>query len=99
MEDPAAGFGCDEGQVVALEGVRTEELETALAALEEERPDDAERILLAAFTDENVHVVGVTIRPGSKTARVAAGIAGVAVLALAVAGLLGRRLADRRHAA
>ena len=81
------------------DGVKPDALETALTALEEERPDDAERLLLAAFTDENVHVVGVTIRPGSETARVAAGIAGVAVLVLAVTGLVRRRRADRRFAA
>jgi hypothetical protein len=81
------------------EGVNPDALETALTALEEERPDDAERLLLAAFTDENVHVVGVTVRLGSETARLAAGIAGGVVLGIAVAGLVRRRRVDRRFAA
>ena len=78
------------------EGVKPEALEAALAALEEEQPDEAERLLLAAFTGENVHVIGVTFRPGIETARVAAGIAGGVLVALAILGLLHQRRADRR---
>lgn len=78
------------------EGVKPEVLEEAMAALEEDDPARGEELLKTAFTGENVHVVGVTVRPGIETARLAAGIAGVVVLALAALGLLRRRRLDRR---
>jgi hypothetical protein len=78
------------------EGVRPEVLEEAMAALEAEDPARGEELLKTAFTGENVHVVGVTVRPGIETARVAAGVAGGLILLLAVFGLARRARIDRR---
>lgn len=78
------------------EGVNRKPLEEALTALEAEEPDRAEELLqTSVFTDENIHLVGVTFRPGSGAARIVAGIAGTVVIGLAALGLLRRRRADR----
>jgi hypothetical protein len=80
------------------EGVNRDALEEALTALEAEEPARAEELLqTSVFTDENIHVVGVTVRPGSGAARGAAGIAGALVIALAAFGLVRRGRADRRR--
>ena len=79
------------------EGVNRKPLKEALTALEAEEPDRAEELLqTSVFTDENIHLVGVTFRPGSGAARIAAGIAGSIVIVLAALGLIRRRRADRR---
>jgi hypothetical protein len=59
----------------------------------------AKRLLQNAFPGDDSHVVGVTFRPQIRDARVAAGIAGVFVVALAAGGLLWRRRVDERRAA
>lgn len=76
-------------------GVRPEVLAAALEALEEDEPARAEELLKTAFTEEDIHLVGVTFRPSIETARVAAGIAGGVLAALALLGLLQRRRVDR----
>ncbi len=79
------------------EGVNREALEEAFTALEAEEPDRAEQLLLTSvFTDEDIHVVGITFRPGSGATRFAAGIAGALVIGLAALGLIRRGRADRR---
>jgi hypothetical protein len=78
------------------EGVMPQVLEEAMAALEAEDPVRGEELLKTAFTGENVHVVGVTVRPGSNTARVIAGVAGGLILLLAVFGLARRARIERR---
>ncbi len=87
------------GQAEDKEGVKPPVLEEAMAALEAEDPARGEELLKTAFTSENIHVVGVTVPPGLKTARVAAGIAGGGVLLLAGFGLVRRRRLDRRAGA
>ena len=77
-------------------GVRPEVLEEAMAALEAKDSARGEELLNTAFTGENIHVVGVTIRPVNETARVAAGVAGGLILLLAVFGLTRRARLDRR---
>ena len=79
------------------DGVNGGALKEALAALKAEEPDRAEKLLqTSGFTDENIHLVGVTFRPGSGAARIAAGIAGSIVIVLAALGLIRRQRADRR---
>jgi hypothetical protein len=79
------------------EGVNPEALKEAFTALEAEEPDRAEELLqTSVFNDENIHLVGVTFRPGSGATRIAAGTAGTIVIGLAALGLIRRRRADRR---
>jgi len=78
------------------EGVKADVLERAKSALEAGDPGQARQLLQTAFTGTNIHVVGLTVRPGIESVRVAAGIAGGAVLALAALGLLRRQRVDRR---
>lgn len=74
-------------------------IRAAHAALHEEDVAAARRLLQHAFPGKSSHVVGVTFRPQIRTARLAVGIAGGFVFALAVAGLVWRRRTDARRTA
>jgi len=70
-------------------------IRAAHAALHQEEVEQGHQILHEAFPG-TPHLVGVTFRPASGAAQVAAAIAGGIVLALAIVGLARHRRAERR---